>query len=146
MAILVIFFWFIISNHFEHVLLSKIDIVVLMAKENEALKKQLIQQIDRDYNTTQQIALENEGVRMYHNFELLKNKIGPFLYSFVSILGLLFSYICIKRVRFDTIDFVLILIEICAYSTEYIFYHVIISGWIFIGDQEMYKILLIPKD
>ncbi len=143
MAILVIFFWFVISKQFEHVLLSKIDIVVLMAKENEVLKKQLIKNIMIDYDNLQQIAEENEQARMHFNFELMRNKIGPFLYSFVSLFGLLFSYICIKRIRFDTIDFVLILCEICMYSTEYIFYHIIINGWIFIGDQTIYKSLLI---
>jgi hypothetical protein len=141
MLTLLLFFWFIISKQFETVILSKVDILVLVLKENKELKKKIIDQIYKEYNNTKLISIDNEFHRNEYNFELLKNKIGPFIYSFFSILCSLFGYIVYKRIKFDIIDFILVLSVIFAFSTEIVFYYVLLNNWIFIGDNSVLKYL-----
>lgn len=139
MITLMIFFWFIISRQFETVILSKIDIIVLTLKENKVLRDKILEQIYLEYDNIKNIAVENEQGRNNHNFEQLKNKIGPFIYSFISLLFTIIGYILFKKIKFDIIDVILVFLVIFAFSTEIVLFYVLVNNWIFIGDQTVIK-------
>jgi hypothetical protein len=142
MLILTIFFWFVISKQFINALLEKTDIIVLVANENPEFKEYLLQNIKSNYDNVSSIALTNQYNRELYNFELLVNRIGPFFYGFSTLLFSLLVYIVAKKQYPDKVDCALLFLEISAFSTEVIFYYVLLNNWTFMGDQMMTQSLL----
>ena len=142
MLTLVCFFWFVISKQFESTILSKVDILVLIAQKDAIVKQFILAEISENYSELVATANENGAVRNAYNFNLLKNKLGPFIYAFFSILFLLSIYILIQRIKLDKMDKILVGLVALVFSTELIFYVVVLRNWVFLGDQITMKYIL----
>lgn len=142
MIVLLLFFWFILSRQFEITIVSKVDIIVLLAKEDINVRKQILNIIDLNYEQVKNQSIINEYERDVFNWELLKNKLGPMIYIFMGLFKLVFLYIIIKKKSFICVDYLLIFIVLACFIPELLFYYILLENWTFIGDQIIYQNML----
>lgn len=142
MVVLLLFFWFILSRQFEITIVSKVDIIVLLAKEDKNVYNQILEYIDLNYEQVKNQSIYNEHERDVFNWELLKNKIGPMIYIFMGLFKIVIIYIIIKKKRFIFVDYLLVFFVLACFLPELLFYYILLENWTFIGDQVIYQNML----
>lgn len=137
--ILVCFFIFIISGTFLQVIIEKSEIIKLYADENPVFKEQLINNINADYDQVQNLAQQDKEKREENNKQLIINELLPYLIilTFLTIIAGLYSVTFGKNRYYKTADSILLFTLLFAFSTEIVFYFVVLRNWIYIGDQEL---------
>ncbi len=141
-TVLVIFFWFIVSNQFETIILDKVDIVTLLAKNNPSIYNYIKDYVNNNnIEDIKNISDTDKQTRDKNNVKLFINH----MIWWFAVLGILclivLLYLVIKGKGITTGDIVLILLVSVSFTTEIILFFVLIKPWKFIGDFQLMKSL-----
>jgi hypothetical protein len=151
MTILILFFWFIISNLFINIVVNKASLIKnninysLLTNGNNNDIIELLQTNLSDPYEKQVLKNKSDisyNARMNYNVNLLFSDIGPFFYTIVIIILLNLYIIYYLSIRFKKTDFVLFFMVFFSFSCELLLFFQVASKWQFIGDQYIIKLLL----
>lgn len=145
------FFVLLLGEYYQEIILEKVNMIVLYAKENESFKKQILESV-KEYNISPEkpIAEEMTKKRKANNLNALV-KMGPIPYTlvFVILFVIYLGWIAFKK-RYlkrqiawsNKVDWPLVILALGAFVVEIIFYIVIISNWKILSDTELIHTLL----
>ncbi len=146
---LLILFIFFLGEYYQSIILDKIELISLYAKNNDAFKQKLIQEIDTFNASDSKVkAIEEEVSRKEHNIKALNTHgPGPFLYIICAVAFIYFLTLIIRKIRgqqigFEGSDYLLLLFAMLSFSVEIVFYFVIIQSWKIVPDSEIIKIII----
>ena len=144
--ILVAFFLVIITGTFLEVILEKAELIKLYADEDPVFKQEILNKINADYEETIALGKADEKRRNEQNTRLIWNELAPYLISLVVITLIfgMFSAAPWGESKYSRkADSFLIFTLLFAFSTEIVFYFVVLRNWVYIGDQELLTRLII---
>lgn len=145
-VLLLLFFWFILSEHFIYILLDKLDLIIFYLKD---LEKDIIfdELLNENETLLKTKSIESYNNRYNYNVVLLFTQgVIPYILVFI-----LFDLILICRLKqINKTDFVLLILSIFSFIFEIMFYFILVQNWKFIGDNEflfkLFKSINIDKD
>ena len=145
--ILVLFFWFVISNLFLNLIISKSSLINSSINKTDVINNGDI--INNGYYNFTNItelhdnAMKDYNDRYYYNVQLLFHDIGPFFYYLIAIIIIIFIYIYTKKIKLTRKDFMLLIMVFFSFSCELLLFFEVVNKWQFIGDEFIIKTLLI---
>jgi hypothetical protein len=139
-AVIIIFFWFIISKQFNVIILDKVNIITLLC-QRDILFRNNIRIYMQNNNSIKKTAEELEKLRLAYNTDLLVSQLLPYIYAFGSLIVVCILVIVYKKRIIVRDEYILFLFIFLGFFTEVVFYFVVINGWKFIGDFELLLLL-----
>lgn len=147
LIVLVLFFWFILSPQFQSIVLDKADIISLLGDSNFKIKTAIGGYLGTiDFDVLEAKAnVDSIDRTVINNKNFVDTLLGWFIViGLVTLASLVFL---IKHARKEgggikTSDWILLLLLVFSFTTEIIFYLVVVKPWQFIGDYELIKTYL----
>lgn len=145
-AIETFFFWNIASKSVDNTVHRKGAFLANMANYRPDGKLAMILFLHAPSNSTDLVATakEQKKEREKENWDLVKSLIFPVMYVLLGINGLLIFVIAARRETFTTVDAFLLLCVVAAFSTELIFFALVINQLEYIGDMEIIDKTVVP--
>ena len=132
------FFWFIVSKSVEGVIDSKIDLLLEMDRQLDWIE---LNKIEIEQSTLDK-AKDDESNRYEQNILLAQTLLGPFAIVIGSLWCLSILVMIVKKIPFTKTDFLLLCTIFLAFSTELIFYFIVIERSKIIGDMIIIKLII----
>ncbi len=141
MIVQTLFFYYIASQQYETVLVSKLDFVKTMAEENKSFRNTL-ENLKKDFlEKNEKHSKDQKKLRDEHNKNLTKKYCGiPILIGLLMMTHLVF--IMKTKRPWNSVDTLSLLFVLLAYGTEILFFIFIVRKYEFVGDQYIMSKLL----
>lgn len=140
----VLFFWFIASKGVDRVVESKVDLIVNTANNIPEIKEQIMVYLT-DKTLEDQLkedSIEESYKREKYNSARLMDYIYLPLSFIITLLYLSFVYSVYIGYKWSRIDFILLATVFLAFTTEIVFYFIVIQESQILGDTELISGLL----
>lgn len=132
---IIAFFWFVLSNQFQTIILDKVSVIIILAKNDPAFNQTLYNFI-KNNNITEKAQQQYEN-RTNHNLQLMFTDLFPFIYAgFVAEVSILI-YIILNKIKLSFPEWILLFFVFGAFITDAIVFFTLIYPWQFIGDAKL---------
>ena len=138
-----LFFWYIASNTISEVVKSKSLFLANVANNDPDMKEEMITFLSLPENSTEisMRAASQNKVRNEKNVDMVISRIFPVAIAMAVACILMVGMIYHRGEKFTRVDYFLLLLVLLAFSTELIFYLVVIKQLEYIGTSKLVEIL-----
>ena len=140
------FFWNIASKTVDNVVNTKGRFVANVVKNKPDTHSAMLFYLDTPANTTELIEKTNQQrkEREDQNWELVKSMIAPAVYIIGGVCALVSLALIARRETVTSVDLFLLFCVVGAFSTEVVFYLLVITQLEYIGDAQIMEKIIVP--
>lgn len=138
MCVQITFFWFVASRTVTDAFIEKARYIHDLMRRDSTLNASLMAYLFNPVTAEEipKIAAEQKRRRDEANFQLVITTLGPPIGAALGVLVLLFIIMMFRGQRLTKIDFFLLSLVIFAFSTELVFFFVLVRNYIYLGDLQ----------
>ncbi len=134
----IVFFWFVLSAGIDGVVKDKTGILIEFLEEFPEIREQAFEYVNSyEVKDNALIARFQKRQRDKRNFCLMKERLFPVLYTLAIVIFLVFASMILRKVPFSRPQRYLLLFVLGAFSTEIIYYFVVVDRWNIISDAKV---------
>lgn len=147
MCMQITFFWFVASRSVIDAFVDKAEYIHDLAQRDPAANLAMLAYLTSESSTVDvpKAAAEQKRQRDEENMRLVFSTLGPPIGVTLGILVFFFLLMLVRGKKFTSVDLMLIFLVLFAFSTELVFFFVLVKNYIYLGDVQFLNSIINPS-